>query len=293
VNPEFLEVSVLVNTKPVYKRFLTNASRPDYKEIFAKDSSGLIAFSWFCQHLGKGQFREIDLGDKRGQRHPNSGLQYRASNFAIGDATLTRKTLWQTTPERAFYFFGEIHVLDAGVTPTSDRDNFEDSSARGHLYDCCKEVADVLSFRAGLESAQRRFDEVVDKGEDFVADTEKQLAGGTLENELKEEKEYEIQKLLEGLGKRLKQSHHSSQGKDRTVRRAKTVIRKAQRLYRRLKTKDDAERLVDITKEMKMTAETKSIYNSIISVLREEFFQEPGRFGSVIRKIHEVLRKGI
>lgn len=295
VNPEFLEVGILVNREPVYKPFLADASRPDYKEVFAaKDPTELIALAWFCQHLGKGQFRDAGESGKRGQRHPHSGLHYRASNFTIGDSMLTRKTLWQTTPERAFYFFGEIHVLDSGVTPTSDRDNFEDTSARGRLYDRCREISAVLSFRAGLKSQQLRFGEVVASGEGFVTETVKQLQAGQLESELKEEKEYEVQKFLEDLAKRLKQSSRSSQKDEKNIRRARRVQRKAQNLYGRLKSNGNGHRFfVDITKDLKMDPKTKAVYEAIISVLREEFRQEPGRFAAVVRKIHDTLRKGI
>jgi hypothetical protein len=292
-NPHFLQVNVLVNGKPVYKPFLTNCSRPDYMEILSEGESGeLIAYTWFCQHLGKGQFRLRASGNKQGLRHPSSGLQYRLSNFAVGDNMLPRKTLWQTTPERAFYFLGEIHVLDSGVIPTSARDDFEDTTARGRLYKRCQKIAAVLSLRAGQESQQQRFGEVVLKGQTLVSDTEAELKSGKLESELREDKDFAIQKLLEDLGKRLKQSSSSRRKDEKALRRAKQVIRRAENLRRKLRARVDGKDLfVDISKLLKMDRKMKALYSTIISVLREEFRQEPGRFAAVVRRIHEALRK--
>lgn len=291
VDATFLQVPVHLNGKPLYKPFFPNSSRPDFKEIFAEeDSSELIAFAWFCQNQGKGQFRETAGDGEKGRRHPLSGLHYRVSNFAIGDGMLARNTLWRATPERAFYFFGEIHVLDKGVIPTSDRDNFEDTSARGRLYDRGRELATILSFRAGLESQQRRFNEVVSSGQDLVTQTEAELKSGTLENEFRENKEYQIQKLLEDLSKRLKKSTPSAPKK--VVKRAKKILQQANRLKRNLKTGENGSHLfADIRKELRMDSKTKALYDTIISVLREEFQDEPQRFEAVVRKIHEALRK--
>jgi hypothetical protein len=292
VDPRFVEVELRLNGKPIFKPFLENASRPDFREVFAKEGSEeLIAFTWFCQHRGKGQFRAIGDGESQGLRHPLSGLQYRVSNFAIGDTMLTRTTLWHTTPERAFYFFGEIHVLDSAVIPTSDRDDFEDTTARGRLYGQCRGIATTLSFRAGRESQRQRFTEVVTAGHQLVTATQAELEGGQLESELKEDRDFQIKRVLDDVSKRLKQSNRLQNKDDKVVKRAKQVIRRAERLRRTLKTTDSRQvPLVDITKILKMDAKTKKIYDTIIMVLREEFRSEPQRFAALVRKIHDALR---
>ncbi len=295
VDPRFVEVELRLNGKPIYKPFLENASRPDFREVFAKEGSEeLIAFAWFCQHRGKGQFRTAGDDESQGVRHPLSGLQYRVSNFAIGDTMLTRKTLWHTTPERAFYFFGEIHVLDSAVTPTSDRDDFEDTTARKGLYEQCRGIAATLNTRAEQESRQQRFTEVVTTGHQLVTATQAELEGGQLEKELKEDKDFQIRRVIEDVSKRLKQSGRL-QNKDETlVKRAKQVVRRAERLRRTLNTVSDRQTpFVDITKTLKMDAKTKMIYDTIMMVLREEFRSEPQRFAALVRKIHKALREGV
>jgi molecular chaperone HtpG len=295
VLPGFLEVDVLVNGKPIYKRFLENCLRPTYEPVFATDSSTEpIAFSWCCQNAGKGQFREPGEQGTKGHRHPESGLVYRSSNFAVGDGNLTRETLWHTTPERAFYFFGEIHVIDAGVTPTSDRDNFEDTSARGRLFERCRAIAAMLSFEAGLQSRQQRFGEVVAGGAKLVAETEATLKAGALAAELKEDKTFQVQKVLEDVAKRLKQSSRSERKDKKVIRRAKQVLKRGERLKRALSAHGGSHYVVvDIAKELAMEPRTKAIYEAIISVIREEFRDDSERFEAVVRRIHEALRKGI
>ncbi|HWW01745.1 MAG TPA: hypothetical protein VNZ64_18750 [Candidatus Acidoferrum sp.] len=295
VVPGFLEVRILLNGKPIYKPFLENCLRPGYELIFAADASTEpIAFAWYCQNAGKGQFREPGDDGTKGHRHRDSGLVYRASNFAVGDGNLTRKTLWLTTPERAFYFFGEIHVLDLGATPTSDRDNFEDTSARGRLFERCRTIAIALSFEAGLQSQQQRFGEVVAGGAKLVAETEATLQAGALPAELKEDKAFQVQKVLEDVAKRLKQSSRSERKDKKVIRRAKQVLQRAERLKRALSAHRGGHYVVvDIAKELAMEPRTRAIYEAIISVIREEFRDEPGRFEALIRTIHEALRKGV
>jgi len=293
--PGFLEAQILLNGKPVYKPYFENCLRPGYEPVFPSDgTANPIAFAWYCQHAGKGQFREPGEQGTKGHRHPDSGLVYRVSNFAVGDGSLPRKTLWLTTPERAFYFFGEIHVLDPGVIPSSDRDNFEDTSARGRLFEQCRTVATILSFEAELQSQQQRFGEVVAGGAKLVAETEASLQTGSLAAELKEDKTFQVQKVLEDLAKRLKKSTRSKRQDKKVIRKAKQVLKRAERLKRALKSDGDGQYvIVDIAKELAMESKTKAIYETIVSVLREELRDEPGRFEAVIRKIHDALRKGV
>jgi molecular chaperone HtpG len=295
IDSRFLEVELRVNGKPVYKPFLPDGLRPDYQEVFIQDgSTELIAFAWFSQNQDKGQFQK-SLDDKtKGRRHPYSGLHYRQSNFAIGDSTLARKTLWHTTPERAFYFFGEIHVIDSDVIPTSDRDDFEDTSARGRLYHRCREIATKLNFRAELESRRRRFSEVVAQGQETVSEIETELKSGRLESELKEDRSFLIQKLREDLSKRLNKSDRSKHKDDKVVGQARRVLKKAERLQRSLKPGGDGQvRFVDISKELKLDSKTKAVYETVIAVLREELRQEPQRFEALLRKIHKALREDV
>ncbi|MFZ0749751.1 MAG: ATP-binding protein, partial [Pyrinomonadaceae bacterium] len=86
VDKRFLEVPLLLNKKPVHKRFLPMTSRPEFKPVFAPNSDELLAFAWSCQNQEKGQFQE-STQDGKTRRHPYGGLRYRMANFAVGDST--------------------------------------------------------------------------------------------------------------------------------------------------------------------------------------------------------------
>src|SRR5205807_10510266 len=148
---------------------------------------------------------------------------------------------------------------DTEVLPTSDRDEFEDSSARGRLYKACREIAKGLNYKAKLESDQHRFIEMVARGQELVSETEKELQAGNVEQELKDDKEYQVEKVLQDLSKRLKESNRKKPN-ERVVKKARGVIRKAEQLKRRLKRNGDGElRFVDISRELKMSAGTKAL----------------------------------
>jgi hypothetical protein len=295
VDPRFLEISILINGSEIFKPSLEDTSRPEFRPIFAKDdSSNVIAYVWFCEHLKKGQFPNDQQESGKGKKHPHSGLHFRTSNIAIGDSILVRKTVWQASPERAFYFVGEIHVLDSEVVPTADRGDFEDDGARSRLYERCEDLVAHLNYQADLNSQQHRFREVVDKSETLVSQTEKELKDHKLESDLREDKDFQIQKALEDLSKRLAKSNRAKKKDKDVVRRAKRLVFRARKLHRVLKSNEDGHSLfVDVGKELAMDGKTKIVYSTIISVLREEFRQEPDRFEAVVHKIHEALRKTI
>ena len=293
--PHFLSVDIRVNGENTYKPLLENYSHPEFETIYADDSfQQLVAFSWYCGNLGRGQFREPSVEGGANRRHPHSGLTFRLSNFAIGDQLLTRRALWNTTPERAYYFFGEIHVLAPDVRPTSDRDNFEENESRELLYMRCKKISHDLNIRANLESTERRFGEVVDQGQTMLSTTEAALRTGALERELRDDTDYEIQKLVEDLDKRLRRSSPTSLKNKSIVKRAKQVISRGEKVRRSLKQDGDSGyKFVDIKKDLKLHGPAAAVYDAVVSVLREEFGSDKERFTEVLRKIHTALRKGV
>jgi hypothetical protein len=293
VCPNFLEVPLHVNGIPVYKPFLRDASRPEYIEVLSGQSE-LLAYAWFSHNLGKGQFPKDEDDETAGRRHPFSGLHFRVHNFAVGDAMLVRKSIWHTAPERAFYFVGEIHVLDQKVIPTSDRVDFEDNSARGTLYGHCQQLVSRLNIRADVNSQKHRLREVVAKGEQTVDTVEEELKDHKLESDLKEQTDFSVQKLLEDLAKRLERSKSSGEKDPKTIRRAKRVIQRAQRVRKLLRADGDGHSLfVNVGRELKFDRKSQVVYDAIIETLREELRAEPQRFALLVRKIHEALRTRI
>lgn len=294
VDPRFLEIPVLVNGQAIYKPGLTGASSPHFEFILAKDDSpdDVIAYGWYCEHEKKGQFPSDESSEGKAKRHPHSGLHFRSSNIAIGDSLLVRKAMWHTSPERAFYFVGEIHVLNSEVVPTADRVDFEDNDARSQLYARCGGMVAQMNAQADLNSARHRFREVVEKGESFVSQTESQLKAHALESEVREGRDFQVQKVLEDLEKRLARSKRAKRKDGDVVRRASRLVIRAKKLHRVLKSDSDGDALfVNISQELSMSAETKKVYSTIVSVLRTEFGKDTERFEAVLHKINDALRK--
>jgi len=277
------DVDITLNGEHLYKPFPHNCTRPEYEPIFLNDEEGAppIAYCWYCGNIEKGQFSDRE----------NSGLIYRIKNFAIGDRHLTRKTLWTTTPERAFYFFGEIHVLDERVVPSSDRTDFEDSEARAILFQRCRRIAQILSQRAGTESAQRTFDESITSAKDLISVREGKLKESETPIEVKPEVEYEIRKTVEDLEKRLDRTarkRKQSRKDKELIKRGQTVVRNAKGLLRRMESKEG---FVDIRQKIELGDQAKRLYQIVIDCLKEEFSSDLGHLERIISNINKALAR--
>jgi hypothetical protein len=273
--PDFLATDVLVNGSKIYKPYFTTNREPEFETVlYQDDRSDILAFCWYIQNSEKGQYDPKD----------NAGLVFRIKNIAIGDGHLTRQLLWKQTPERAFYFYGEIHVLDPQVVPSSDRTSFEDNEARARLAERCKRISSNLNRKAGQESAIRRFEEVLDEGSDLVATREDQMKTGQVPLELKDQFVYEIKGIHEDIQKRLKGPKSA-----KAATRAAFVLAKAKKLIREVKREDSG--FLDISKELQFNKKLQYLYNCIIEVLQEEFEGEPERLERIVRKLHESIRQ--
>jgi hypothetical protein len=272
--PEFMSPPLLVNGASVYKVFFPNCYEPGYETIlFDERRPEVLAFGWYCQNREKGQLEPKD----------DAGLVFRVKNIAVGDGHLARRMLWRTTPERAAYFFGEIHVLDPEVVPSSDRVDFEDNAARRSLADKCQRISSILRTKAGKESAIRRFDEAVEDASDVITKRADEIKSGKVPLELKDEVAFEIKKIQEDLQKRLKGPKKPS-----VVRGAQRVMRKSREVLSSLQTRNTG--FVDLQRDLKFDQKLRALYETILEVLKEEFRHQPERLERVIQRIHEAIR---
>jgi hypothetical protein len=270
--PDFLAVDLTVNGNRVYKPYFIDCQEPEFETVLYRDAeSDLLAYCWYCQHSEKGQY------DPKSR----AGLVFRVKNIAVGDGQLSRQMLWNRTPERAFYFFGEIHVLDSNVVPSADRTVFEDNSARQNLAERCLRISSNLNRKAGEESAVRRFDEALDEAVTSISYREKQVNEGNLPLELKDDIVSEIRNIQNDVQKRLRGPKTK-----KTMNRANRVLGRTRRLLQRLRQAG----FLDLSAELKFNSKLRAFYECVVAVLREEFDKDPERLESVIRKIHEAAR---
>lgn len=273
--PDFLPVDVLVNGTKIYKRYFANCREPEVETVlYQEDKPEVLAFCWYAQNSEKGQFEPKE----------EAGLVFRVKNIAVGDGSLARRLLWKRSPERAFHFFGEIHVLDPEVIPSSDRTDFEDNDARDGLATRCLRIYSNLNRKAGEQSAVRRFDEVLDGGLQIVSRREDQVRSGELPVELKEEVAYEVRRLQDDVQKRLK-----GPKTPKTENRAKRLVGRTRKLLQEMKRETSG--FLDLGAELKFDAKLREFYECVLAVLKEEFAQDPGRLERIIQKIHQYAKR--
>ncbi len=279
----FSYVDLMLNGENLFKPFPSDYTRPEYEPIFAndKEDSPLIAYCWYCGHENKGQFTDKE----------NSGLVYRLKNFTVGDRHLPRETLWKATPERAFYFFGEIHVIDEEVIPSSDRTDFEDNEQRTRLYERCRRIAQILNQKAGIESSQRRFGESIVATKDLIKKRINEIKKSQIPIQVKNEVGYEIRKVLDDIQKRLKRTigkKKKSKEDKELVDSGKKVIKDAKKI---LKIVESEEAFADISGEVELNTQAKTIYQIVMDCLKEEFPTDTERLRKIINRIDEAITK--
>lgn len=280
---DYASVEIQLNGNPLYKPYPKDYSSPEFERIFTTDKEGapLEGFCWYCGHVTGGQFDEKE----------DSGLVFRVKNFAVGDRQLTRKSLWKSTPERAFWFFGEFHVVDPDVVPSSDRTDFEDNDARSRLFLRGRRVAQVLSSRAGQESEVRRLELKTDEAHGVFSEKNRMARRGELSDVLRDDVRYDVRRAVEDLEERLRRAkgrRELSERHKRAVASARTVAKSGRKL---LKTLARAKSFYDVGAVLHFNDQTREAYRVIPGCLREELSGDARLFARVVRRIDEALRR--
>lgn len=272
-------VPLYLNGERIYKLFLPNSKAPGQLFVFPSDSQTErrhIAYCWYCENADKGQF-----GDKIRQ-----GFIYRVKNFSVGDNQLPRITLWETTPERSFYFFGEIHVCDIGVIPSADRSNFEQNDARDRLYKMgTATISRQLNLIAGTSSDVRRAREFIAQAEATVTTIAQAAESGEIPTELAVPKIIELNSAVDNVEKRLKKAPESHK------ERAKSVVQKGRNLIDTLNPgssrKEHRSATYDIKSDLGFDQQAAWVYESIVEVLRTKLRAD--EFEKILLAIHQKL----
>jgi hypothetical protein len=280
----FFECELSFNGSLLFKPFPTNVLAPQFIPIFESDDDGspLLGFCWYVKNAGKGQIEPKGL----------SGLTYRVKNFAVGDHSLPRENLWSSTPERAFYFYGELHLTDAGLVPTADRTDFEDNAPRQRMYERCQRISQQLNREAGMESEHRRFGEVLSLTERLVKSRREEMNGGQMDVAIRPDVQYQVRKALEEVEKRMARTKakRTKVAKDNElIRHGQTVVRGAKGFLNDLEVKDT--QLFDLKKAVPMGEEAQRMYDVVITVLREDLRSDLPVFERILRKLRERIQE--
>jgi hypothetical protein len=299
---DYLPVRIRVNHKLIFKPYRKkwksedksiSVREPEFLPVY-DDSGELIAYSWYCMNSGRGQ---IDVECTiAGQPVDVSGLVYRVRDIRIGDAQLTRQTLWRTTPERAFYAMGEVHVLDPRVEPTADRNDFKDNFARYEMYQASKIISTEINRKAGRQSAELRAVEKIEESYKTVQNLDKELGEGKIPKEVLSQRIYRAYQASEEVQRRKPFAKKATLKRkaDRTVTLAKTVIDRLTGLANPVAgTKKTPQGVYDLAEELGFSRELTMAYDTIVRVLRDYFLNDPNVYEELIRRIQQELRRAL
>lgn len=281
---DYNTAAISLNGEPIYKPYLTDLKPP--QKVFVWDNheqpqkiddgdevnSEPLAFCWYSEHTKKGQLKDT----------LNRGLTYRVKNFTVGTNQLPRITLWRSTPERTFYFFGEIHVCDPEIVPSSERGDFEQNSARERLYEKGGYISRTLNRIAGKSSDQRRAKEFIIQAEEMTNNVEADIEAGQIPKEIRLDKMFSVNQAIRNVEKRLPNAPHGFGG------RGKRIVKKGNKLIKQL-DEEHTSGIYDITQDIKLGSEAARVYKIIVDCLKEEFSNEPELYEQLLKRIHAAL----
>lgn len=291
---DYQTVYIILNGSEVFRPYMEDYKPPGFIPVWDEENEdNPIAFCWYCENKYSGQFEDRD---KR-------GFYFRYKNFTVGDNHLTRKTLWYTTPERSFYFFGEIYICLDEIIPSSERSDFEHNSARVHLYDKCRDVIPKqLNKLAGRSSEVHRAGEKLVTTTEKIAEISKEVEEQKIQKELQFSKAVETLRLVNDLEQRVK--FLSGEEKEQ----ANQVIKQGQSIINILKpkvktqetlfpeepiTKPEEEYIYDIKKELKLEGQAARVYDIIVITLEDFLIDSPETFEKLIKKIRTALEENL
>lgn len=272
-------VNILVGNKNIFKHYRTDINPPDFLPVYGDKK--ILAYAWYCENKVKGQLPGRN----------EAGLVFRCKNFRIGNNYLPRNKIWKNNDHLAFYFYGEIHVCDTNVLPTASRDDFKQNKARELLYEKCEDISRTLNKIAQEESNQRRAYHFIEKGEEVVKSIGKEVEEKKIPAELLDKRISELVTAQEEIKKRIK----NLPPEDNVAKvKAEEIVKKTDILLKEIKKpkkqKDD-KRTYEITEMLSLSAESSTVYNIIVTTLKDFFIDDAEGFERLLKKIHSNLER--
>lgn len=274
-------VDLSVDAQKVYKPFAQSLKAPQLIAVpDSKDKKKFVALCWYCEHQDKGQVKPIEI----------SGLVYRYKNFAVGDNYLTRTTIWNTSSHLAFYFIGEVYIIDTSIVPTSQRDDFEQNINRDKFYQAAEIISNQLNVVARESSDVRRAEEYVQRGVEVISsiDTDVKKKEPSLKV-LGVQKIAEIVNVIDNIEKRKKNIPKEDK---KTKLLADQVVKKARKLLKEVEDAGKSEKgEFDIVKKLKLESQAEQVYTTAVRTLKDFFVENPDDLEKALKAFHQNLTK--
>ncbi len=214
------------------------------------------------------------------------GLSYKCKKFTIGDENLVRTTLFSAGRSSiAYWFVGEIHILNNRIIPSSSRTDFEDNFHRNEFYDSSrKAVSKVLNSKATEKSAKNSISKVNKKTNNQIEEIKKKQNKQKIYPENKEL----IIKNLKNSQKSLINSNLKTF--DQTIKENnKAKIKEISELISDIESGNGVNKSNFIEA---LSSESKELYDQMINVIKKWFLKtDPDNFEVIISLIHKELSK--
>lgn len=273
-------------------------AEPDFIEIQDPDDSNrLLAYCWFASKgkeiLGKvrpsGRIFSVEASDIK-RRRRFAGLAYKLFGFTIGDRFLPQRTLWTTALPRALWFTGEIHVIDKGVMPTTDRSDFVETTARKRLYEvAAKQIpGKLIKLAEEISNNRKAYDDAAILKDKLEAYKSKLGQHAIDRADLKTIRQ-DLREILEKLNNR--------QGKCRdsdVLAFLKEVTQIGQEFKETLDDPKVLKRIksvADIAAELTMTSKARKVFEIIMETLAHYYADNKEEYHRVAEEIYKALRK--
>lgn len=259
------------------------------------DPSKVIAFCWYATKGQKilGELRPSGKiftveGDGVAKKKRFAGLVYKLFGFSVGDRSLPARTLWDKSEVRAKWYTGEIHIIDKGVLPTTDRSDFVENHARDVLYQAGKRVSSALNKRAQQISDNRKAYSDTERLRQWLENTQQSLKDEKFDRSSLKRLREDTAKSLEVL--RLRQSKCTDDA-------IKAYLGKVSQFGREISTELESRKpngkhpIPDISASLGMTSKAKKVYDIIMQTLSGHFKDDADEYYSVSNEIVESLRR--
>jgi hypothetical protein len=270
---------------------VTTIERPNFVDIYDEENEELIGFAWYCKNSTSGQITTEILNEGMG-RIKVGGLVFRVDDIKIGNSDLTRSTIWYTSTHLSLYSFGEVHVLDKRVEPSSDRNDFVDNNARYGFYQECASLVKEINRKARKTSKESNAEKKISQAEGHVASLAEKIENKEVPKELLSSYIYKLEGIKQDITKRKDATPDADLKK-----KADKIVENSVKMLEQLTTaisKQDEEITedaiyVDTPKKLKMNKEGQVVYETIVGILREYYYNESEVFEEILTKIRVAL----
>jgi len=276
--PDYNSVTMSVDGDNIYKPFSSGLKSHQHILVYkSKNKNKLFAFCWYCENKKKGQIRPLE----------KSGLIYRYKNFAVGDNYLTRKTIWNTSSHLAFYFIGEVYIVDEAIIPTSQRDNFEQNAARDKFYDNAQVIANELNRLARESSGIRRAREHIEMGYLITENIKTAIAKKEYYiRDLSVEKIAQLVNVIDNIEKR---EDDIPDDDKQTKNAAAKIIREANKILDDFKSRGKIGKEYDIVKQLNLNSQAALVYKTAIRTLKDFLIDKAKDLENIVRTFQKNL----